>query len=602
MTVLETPRIYFKGQITWDPITTNNYDSNYEEGIGQTILPGVADRVKVFREQAIEQVATGGNWNPDGTHRATFFETAVCGFDLGTGTETNDPFVTAAANFVGMLVDLEPFGAYSSQLFFDAMRFGVDGGYRIVAPRTSRITDRYINFARNSANTMIAGVASVIWQTSFAKTDGLRIDAFDSPALQALAGKIERDDVLGLTVRFNAYRTIYYDNPDLTNGSPATREAAKALIAKLKDGGFQPNPARSLLVGVIGLWRKGEPPHEPGDRALIQQANSPVASAQIRLDQTTMTLDLSNSVPEVDKDLTKMKLGPLTVVAVGPVGPVAQATTTLGTFDYSQYDRAAYEASAGIVTVPLAAGTAQAAAAGNIALQDANGNVLLAELPLRAIPATPNLYLDEGQRVTATFQVYDRGRPATSSLSFGLSQITASGGAVDNTVQAKTDANGFFELPLVGMSAGITAYVPWFTASENPGPNGGLNTQINTYMYVRMRPADTPIAELPPTWENVYVNVLANWNALAPCMDNWLRLDDPAQVKAYAALLKLLTNPANFEHYRFMPVTRDMTAGERALLYKFLDAPDDATAAKPVTPQTRSFTELSRAMRRGGTI
>jgi hypothetical protein len=234
-------------------------------------------------------------------------------------------------------------------------------------------------------------------------------------------------------------------------------------------------------------------------------------------------------------------------------------------------------------------------------LQDAQANVLLAELPLRAIPATPNLYLDEGERVTATFQVYDRGQPATSAVPFGLSQISASGGAIDNTVQAKTDANGLFELPLIGMSAGITAYVPWFSAAENPGPNG-FNTQVNTYMYVRSRPADTVIAELPPSWENVYVNVLANWNAMAPCMDNWLRLDDPAQVKAYAAMLKLLTNPANFEHFRFMPVTRDMSAGERTLLYKFLDAPPDATAARPVTPQTRNFTELSRAMRRGGTV
>jgi hypothetical protein len=60
--------------------------------------------------------------------------------------------------------------------------------------------------------------------------------------------------------------------------------------------------------------------------------------------------------------------------------------------------------------------------------------------------------------------------------------------------RAELDPDDDFELPLVGMSAGITAYVPWFTAPENPGPNGGLNTQINTYMYVRMRPADTPIA------------------------------------------------------------------------------------------------------------
>jgi hypothetical protein len=75
-------------------------------------------------------------------------------------------------------------------------------------------------------------------------------------------------------------------------------------------------------------------------------------------------------------------------------------------------------------------------------------------------------------------------------------------------------------------------------------------------------------------------------------------LDDPAQVKSYAGLLKRLTDPANFEHFRFMPVTRDMTAGERTLLYKFLDAP----AGPPPTaqaPQGRSFAELSRSMRRG---
>ena len=52
-------------------------------------------------------------------------------------------------------------------------------------------------------------------------------------------------------------------------------------------------------------------------------------------------------------------------------------------------------------------------------------------------------------------------------------------------------------------------------------------------MYVRTLPADEATAKLAPTWDNVYTGVLANWNAMAPCMDNWLRLDKPAQVKAY---------------------------------------------------------------------
>jgi hypothetical protein len=72
MSVLETPRIYFKGQVTWDPITSNNYNFNYDEDTGETIYPSVIDKVKKFRAQAITQVGTQGNWNPHGTHRVTF--------------------------------------------------------------------------------------------------------------------------------------------------------------------------------------------------------------------------------------------------------------------------------------------------------------------------------------------------------------------------------------------------------------------------------------------------------------------------------------------------------------------------------------------------
>ena len=599
MSVLETPRIYFRGEVAWDPITTNNYDSNYDESTGETIYPHVVDKVKAFREQAIAQVVTGGNWNPHGTHRVTFYNTAVCGFDLGSGVAAGDPFVTAAVNFNGMLVDLEPFGAFSSQLFFNVMSFGVDGGYRILAPRTSRVTARYINFNRNAANSMIAGVASVAWQTSFAASDGLSIDPFDSPVLQSLARAIKPGDVLGLTIRFNAYRTIYYDNPDLSNGSPAAQAAAQALLLKLKGGGFQPNPARGLLVGVIGLWRKGEPAHEPGDRTLIPAPNSPLGSAHARLSQTALPLDLSNSVPEIDKNLTKQDLGDLTVVAADPA---SGAVTNLGSFDYSQYDRAAYEASAGIVTVQLRAGAAQTAADRDLQVRDAGGTPLLAELALRAIPATPNLYLDQGESVTAAFQVYDRGRPAASIVPVSLFKTDASGGNPANPAHVTTDANGVLSIPLTAASDGIAAFVPSLSAADQP--TNGIDPQVNTYMYVRMRPADAALAALEPTWNNVYVNVLANWNAMAPCMDNWLKLDDPAQVKAYALILKRLTHPANFEDFRFMPVTRDMSAGQRTLLYKFLDAlhdEHDEKGPKPAAqePHGRSFAELSRAMRRG---
>jgi len=203
-----------------------------------------------------------------------------------------------------------------------------------------------------------------------------------------------------------------------------------------------------------------------------------------------------------------------------------------------------------------------------------------------------------------------------------LNQMSADGSTVEKTIPMKTDSRGMAKLSLSGISAGITAYVPSFTPDEVPAPPNGLNTQINTYMYVRVLPADLNIAALPPTWPNVYRYVLSNWNAMAPCMDNWLRLDDPAQIRAYTSILKRLTDPAAFEHFRFMPITRDMSVGMRSLLYLWLDSPSDPEAELPsrvrllkkgrqpsalamdedepsLSLESMTQTELSRSMRGG---
>ena len=49
MSVLETPRILFKGEIAWDPIVTNNYDIFYDEDSDTPVWPDVPDRVAAFR-------------------------------------------------------------------------------------------------------------------------------------------------------------------------------------------------------------------------------------------------------------------------------------------------------------------------------------------------------------------------------------------------------------------------------------------------------------------------------------------------------------------------------------------------------------------------
>ena len=87
MSVLETPRLLFRGQITWDPIVTNNRSKWYDENTARTVFQTRQD-VAQYRRQAIGDVTTNGNWNPDGTHRAVFFNTNVIGVDVGHGPET----------------------------------------------------------------------------------------------------------------------------------------------------------------------------------------------------------------------------------------------------------------------------------------------------------------------------------------------------------------------------------------------------------------------------------------------------------------------------------------------------------------------------------
>jgi hypothetical protein len=605
MSVLETPRIIFGGEVSWDPIVTNNYQNEYNEA---TSLPQLDfnETVEQFRSDAIsaDAVINNGNWNPQGTHRSNFYNAYVRSVDLGSGVEKKDEFINSAALFQGMLVDLEPYGAFTSQLFFDQMSFGIEGGCRILAARKYRFTARYINFFRlpRPVYGFAASVASVVWQTSFEKA-GLTIDAYDSQALAALKTALDDPGVLGLTVRFNTYSTHYYGAGNSSDIPPLEQQ----FVTNLAAGGFQPNPARSTMVGVIGLWRENEPAQEPGDRVMLAAQQGPpkfVASAYARLESSNapldgknvLTIDMSNSISEIDLQQTKQDLGPLTVSAVDSGGN----QTELGTIDYLQYDRDSYRDSAGIVTLQLSDLQAKAAAGGNLQMTggDGGGTTYLTEQALRAIPCDPNLYINAGDTPTTKVLVLNKGVPAGSGVNVAM-ELDSPSVAQSTTVSTDSDSMAVFDVQ------GAQGQVQGFVLQPDPdGSAGAINPQATTYMYIRTLADPGPFqGPTPPaaTWDNVYNFCLANWNAMAPCMDNWLDLKSEAEVKAYAPIIKKLTDPNNFESYRFMPVTRDMTPGERDLLYRFLDgdqAKPTALKALPEEEEPASLAELSRQMRR----
>jgi hypothetical protein len=554
VSVLDAPRVYFRGQMTWDPMVTNNYQSFYNLATSKPVLG--AGTVADYREKA-RQSATRGNWNPHGTHRSTFFETTVCGVDCGGGLRTDDALVGAPVSFTGMLVDLNPYGATTSQLFFDQLGCGIQGGSQILARRETSMVARRLNFARNTGYTVIAGVASVVWQTSFSFPDSLSVEPRGSQALEALYDALSEEDTLGLTVRMNTYRTVYYGTE-----APTAEDGAQ-LAAQIANGGFHPNPARSMVVGVIGPWREGEPPSAPADRVLAATEDSAVSTAFAKVAGRRLTIDLANSVPETGFDLTKTDLGPLDVVAKAPSGDVA-----LGTLPYSAYAATAYAATSGLVDLDLDDEQAAAALDSDLEVHDGQGVVLLTEQRLTVVAERPNIYLEEGESTTVLLRAFERGRPPVSPVSITMAEM---GGPLP-PVQVVTDADGNVTVPVQGGKSGSWAWVlvPW--RGQPPTPPANLVPTLNEYLVLRTTPVDDHIARMEPTWTNVYEQVLRDWEALAPCMDNWLRLGDEQQVTRYASLIRQLTSRDRFEHFRYMPVTRELTKGQRTLLHKWCDA------------------------------
>ena len=448
---------------------------------------------------------------------------------------------------------------------------------------------RYINFFRNEKYQVIAGVASVVWQTSFPKTGGLRIDAHDSPTLTLLAKALEDDDVLGLTVRWNAYRTLYFDR-SRQYGRAGERAPCQACRRRISaEPGAQRTGRRARTVAQGRTAGRARRPHALG---AMQPPAAVVASAHVRFTADQLTLDFANSIPETDLNLKKQDYGDLTAVAVATDGK--NRHPTLGTFGYDAYGKEAYEASAGIVTLKVDPAAAQKAQTADIQLRQKDGTVLLAETALRAVPMTPNIYLDAGETTTLSVQVLDRGRPAAAGIDVTL---VCPNTAADASVTSTTDAEGIVTFPLAGETGNIEQYMLWPDKMRPPRRRSIRNRRLTSTSALCPPTADLADPnQTPPTWDNVQANVLKNWQAMAPCMDNWLDLGNPDQVKSFAPMLHKLTAKENFEAFRFMPVVRDMTAGQRALLYAFLDGPKPlAIAAK--TPPRRSQRQLSRAMR-----
>jgi len=438
--------------------------------------------------------------------------------------------------------------------------------------------------------------------------------------LQALQKAANASGNNGLVMIFAAYRTLYYQK---ATWNAARIQNGADLSAAYQAGFTGGNPAESMIAGTIGVWKNGElasapiarvlapatavlPPRPVMDarRAVQEFASQDVATApkpvvlgpalaEIDEHRQVVALDLIATFPEQDSTLAKSNLGTFQLQVRSTDGTLTQIGPPLTPAGYGQ---TAYEATAGIVEVPFAPDELQALLTGSleIAQQGSESTPALVEQSLLAETDQRGVYVDQSQIQAITINVYRNGQPARgqTEVQILVAQYDNSGTLItsdpDRLVEVLDQQgnplrggiasvkNGISSIKVRAVQPG-TCFLGFFPFQNQvpPQPPGeNFPGTANFYAVVRTLPFDNQFQNLPPDqivdWNFVYQNVLLNFDVVYPIMSLVINLHDQSAVDSSAAAIEHAISPSQFESTLAMPITREMSAGKRTLLLKYL--------------------------------
>lgn len=634
MSVLSLPRVYFRGMISWNPATSNNNPDTYDGVNAKVILPS-GQTYKTFKKWMMG--TQGGNiqsgWDYYGDHGCNFVpgKTVITGGVLSQGAPASrrDPLVGRPIQILGntfnaqtklppcRLVDVDPASGWSAQIYFDSLAIG-EGDASITGPSQFRMHMRWVNSGRNynkDGKLIIAGKASVVWQTCVSFDDLSIENGAKSGLLANLKKAMMGPTSQGLMIRFCTYRTLYYQN-GILNDIPQKPRNGRQLSKLYLNGEVFANPAYSLVVGVVGVWNRGEPATVPSGRYLTPRARMqpkdpdlgprPFGPAVVEINpkRKQATIDLNSAIPEVDSIGTKANYGPLTLGLIDDTGNF----TPLGTIPYSKYNQSAYEKSAGIVDVPLA-GSAPSATKlkkGELVLLARHNRrltVAMREEPLTAQTDQRGVYIDEDSSQTITIRVNERGGPPPMGTQLILAQydsnlhlirdpsaptIMPAFARSENIMEAsderlveivggnivKVGDDGTATVTLKSRHPGFAniAFLPVGPGGVLPVPPGIMNPMSAFYSSVRVMPFDAELETTPNeklTWGFVYNNVLRVYDLIFPIMSEVVPLSRRKRVEAAVQQIRAMTAKDFLESSLYMPITRDLSAGKRKILHRW---------------------------------
>jgi hypothetical protein len=640
MSIRSIPRIHFSGFTDWSPSTGNNASATYDlASVSPVLQKDVTYETFLawMKQRTSSLQQPNGSWNIYGDHATRFAKTRITGADLPSGRITKDPLFASGVDLRGLnyregaaparLVMTDPYtgGEATSQIYYQWLVAGATDGTSdpaigFKASAASRMCSRWPFQTRNIDYTFKEGMVGCTWQAAAHNKDIEWFGLDKSPVLAALHAAANSGSNQGIIIRFASYCTLYYQSAVWND---KRIENGLDLVAAYAEGFTGDNPARSAMVGSIGVWEAGELASAQTGRLLVpvqsaQLAGSPAiaplgpATASVDAARNVVVLDFIGTFPEQNQQLDKANFGTFELQSVDAKGVV----TTIAPVPYSSYDRSAYESGGGIAEFPIPPGTAQKIAAGSIQLVQSQVGQTFAVLSQSQFVAETDdwgVYVDECQTPAVTVKVSENGATPQPGASLFFQQYDSNGNLLAAPVVQVLDANGQpapivqvctncstlsgAALPVSGGSvtlrvrslapgACFLAFYPY--RGQPPSttiPSSAFPLPSSFYCAVRMLPFDDALERYTPdsmlSWSFIYANVLRVFDLVYPIMSRVRNLHDLNVIEQMAEQIKFAVSLDTFESTLYMPITRDLSAGKRKLLQRFVNLLPNQIAPEP---------------------
>jgi hypothetical protein len=606
MSYLHPTRVHFSGLFRADVSTVNNDDQHFDSA---TFVPD---------DQDYGDNTNNGWWQPSGTGAWR-----LCGCTI-TGAAWDGKFATTWAGdpVIGLqlknssdrvdakIVDLDPDQQMVSMIFGLEVRIAnpVSGAVLMTGELTPvpfmDIWGRGGGGDIGASTFYHSTLTGVIWG-----------DLSKSPALNALQAATLQGQ---LSIRFML---------DSYNMGRAMRGYGR-------------------IVGTIGPALSGEPAHFVAGRHLASANNSPLGNVTCCLDPagTQILADFGNALPN-DADGNVPNLANIHLVAVKNVAAIKNGAVHLAPADIVDlgsllgYDGPDYYLhTAGIQAFPpnrsLTAAQLQALQTLPLAAMQSDGagggTVWAAEAP-DGIYARPDMFvyrIDPGESKTPQIKVTRFGQPLagqtvvatiTSNSIGGTFPVSTPASALQLKFSGATGSDGWTTLKITGSDPGrprryLDGQVYEIDLSVAGAANAG--TAFDSNLFISVLLFSTTAVPDTVTWHDDVLPILQQYANLyprphgpvvnydpqypdepnpTPLLHPVISLTDKAWVGSFAPrILTALDLPP--EHPNHMPVTRDLSAGRRGILKKWMQQVIAGTI--PLEPGPVIPTEAAMRVRR----